>query len=241
MGLWHSSEANRLHAEILKARHAQRGQRLDFINQGLHLIEADFKTEPKKNSGFCLPLTFNERLFMSEEILIQETQAATPADRLTAIQGALAGIDERIRGFTQKVETAKADIQRIDADLAALRERRQDTLASGEDPKTIDREITQAEKERLNQTDLIAGCERALDKLKAERLPVAADVVKVQSEVDALDFIALVEKFNDTIKSAAQMLQRIVTVEPKFKTYAPVQRIFTPDLSGNIETIWARQ
>jgi replicative DNA helicase len=52
MGLWHSSEANRLHAEILKARHAQRGQRLDFINQGLHLIEADFKTEPKKNSGF---------------------------------------------------------------------------------------------------------------------------------------------------------------------------------------------
>jgi replicative DNA helicase len=52
MGLWHSSEQNRLHGEILKARHAQRGQRLDFINQGLFLVESEFKPEPKKSVNF---------------------------------------------------------------------------------------------------------------------------------------------------------------------------------------------
>ena len=48
LGLWHASEENRLHCEILKARHGRRGARFDFINQGLHLIEDEFRDDRKE-------------------------------------------------------------------------------------------------------------------------------------------------------------------------------------------------
>jgi replicative DNA helicase len=49
LGLWRDAEdPTRLHAEILKNRHGRQGGRLDFVNNGLHLVEADpTETRPR--------------------------------------------------------------------------------------------------------------------------------------------------------------------------------------------------
>ena len=53
LGIWHSkSEETRLHCEVLKARHSPRGARFDFINQGLHLVEAEYKPESSGTASF---------------------------------------------------------------------------------------------------------------------------------------------------------------------------------------------
>jgi len=49
LGLWHSKdEAHRLHAEMLKTRHGERGKRFDFVNEGLNLVESDYLPDARK-------------------------------------------------------------------------------------------------------------------------------------------------------------------------------------------------
>jgi replicative DNA helicase len=49
LGLWHSSdEKGRIHCEMLKVRHGERGSKFDFVNSGLNLIEEDYKPDEKK-------------------------------------------------------------------------------------------------------------------------------------------------------------------------------------------------
>lgn len=50
LGLWHSTRTDekRIHSELLKCRHGDRGTRMDFINSGLNLIETDYQPDPKK-------------------------------------------------------------------------------------------------------------------------------------------------------------------------------------------------
>lgn len=49
LGLWHSiEEKNRLHAEILKNRNGPRGVKVDLINQGLHIKQAEDILEENK-------------------------------------------------------------------------------------------------------------------------------------------------------------------------------------------------
>jgi replicative DNA helicase len=49
LGLWHSTEENRIHCEILKNRTGARGTRFDLINQGLALSEDEYADNKKLN------------------------------------------------------------------------------------------------------------------------------------------------------------------------------------------------
>jgi chromosome segregation ATPase len=169
-----------------------------------------------------------------EEILIQAVEP-TPAERLTTIQAELAAIDRAAEGFKGRLTQARADLQRIDSDLSAHRVRRGDLLAAGEDPKIIDRELTQAEKERLNQIDLIAGCERALLKSQEYRKPIEVEAKQLQAELDKVVFAELLETYNTTLRSAAGLFERIMAADSTFKSRAPVLKGFRPN--GDMITI----
>jgi multidrug resistance efflux pump len=174
---------------------------------------------------------------MSEEILIQ---GATPAERLTTIQAEVAAIDRAAEGFTGRLTQAKADLLRIDSDLSALRVRRGDSLAAGEDPKTIDKETTQVEKERRDLIDLIGGCERALERLKGERLPKAAELTQVQAAVDAAAFAGLVDQFNETVRAAGSLMRRITAVSPSHSAFAGNLTEITLDGKAAGAPVWRR-
>jgi len=46
IGIWHSmSEANRLHASIIKDRFGERNKKFDIINKGLYYSTDEFKEE----------------------------------------------------------------------------------------------------------------------------------------------------------------------------------------------------
>jgi replicative DNA helicase len=48
LGLWHAKEKDRLHSELLKCRHGERGKRIDFYNKGLNLVETKYQRDKKE-------------------------------------------------------------------------------------------------------------------------------------------------------------------------------------------------
>jgi chromosome segregation ATPase len=162
-------------------------------------------------------------------------------DRVTEINGKQAEIVEQHRLFTERLDTATADLARIENELAALRERRQDALAAGADTKVIDKEMALFDRERVNQSDLIAGCNRAIAKALLYRNELEADAADLQKQVDEFDFNEMLLEYNRLTQALAELLKKIFPCAPDWFKDEAHKRLSIFDLeSDQMVEVWQK-
>jgi chromosome segregation ATPase len=162
-------------------------------------------------------------------------------DRLTEINGKQTEVVEQHRQFTERLSTATADLSHIDNEIAVLREKRQDTLAAGADTKAIDKEMALFDRERVNQSDLIAGCNRAIAKALVYRDELAADAADLQNKIDDFDFNEMLAEYNAKTQALADLLKKMSPCAPEWFKEAAHQRLTTIDLENDqIVEVWTK-
>jgi chromosome segregation ATPase len=162
-------------------------------------------------------------------------------DRLTETNNKQTEIVEQQRQFSERLDFATADLVRIDNELEALREKRQDALAAGTDTKSVDREMTLFEKERHNQSDLIAGCNRAIAKALVYRDTLEGEAAELQKQIDDFDFDEMLAEYNAKTQALAALLKKMSPCAPEWFKDAAHNRLTIIDLeTDQIVEVWTK-
>lgn len=131
--------------------------------------------------------------------------------KILEVEKQKASNDEETKKSKERLGSARSRLSELKADIAAMREQRQDALAKGEDAvaSQLSKKLKDIEAECELKTDEITGLEARLTKLSRESDTLTYEAKRLDIRTLQLRTITLAAKYNELAEQMASVVREL--------------------------------